>query len=236
MRLLPKALIVMSLLLAAVTCAKAVIFKMKTTSIPNDIKKAVDAGIISDEKIKEFQGIFTAAAVKLKKKSIFAPPPPGKVNPVKKVDAIMGDEALINNKWYKAGDSIGEAKLITVESAQVTIEWNGKKKTLSPIAAPTTYAVQKKAEPVKGPIAAHGKPVAVVAKNQTEVEAAPIAEEDPLAWMGVKISPRLRAKFLEMWNSATPEERAKGKKEWEKMPDHKKQETIDMMEMNIDQM
>ena len=73
-------------------------------------------------------------ADELKKKNLFAPPPP-KRNPVKGVSGILGDEALINGKWYKVGDKIGDAKVVAIEPTCVKIEWEGKETVHAPISA-----------------------------------------------------------------------------------------------------
>ena len=46
---------------------------------------------------------------------------------------ILGHEALINGKWYKVGDSVGEAKIVAIEPTKVRIAWNGQEKEFSPI-------------------------------------------------------------------------------------------------------
>ena len=68
----------------------------------------------------------------LKKANLFVPKPP-KEHPVKEVLGILGNEALINGKGYKAGDSIGEAKIEAIEPTKVTIVWNDENKEFSPI-------------------------------------------------------------------------------------------------------
>ena len=75
-----------------------------------------------------------AIAGELKKNNLFAPPPP-KQHPVKQVSGILGDEALINGKWYKAGDRVGDANIVAIEPAQVKIAWNGTEKVFLPIEA-----------------------------------------------------------------------------------------------------
>jgi hypothetical protein len=57
------------------------------------------------------------------------------INPVTEVRAIFMDSALINNTWYKVGDSIGQARVVAIEPMQVQIEWNGEVKTYSPAEA-----------------------------------------------------------------------------------------------------
>ena len=231
-RFLPATLITLSLLLAAITCAKVVKYKLDADSIPENIKAALDSAAMSDDEINELQKRFTDVAATLKKKSIFAPPPPGKVNPVKKVDAILGDEALINSKWYKAGDNIGEVKLLSIGFAEVIIEWNGKETKLSPISAPTKYAVVPKNDPIKKDAAEKAGPITHVAQTETVVESATETEEDEFAWMKVKMSPELRAIMIKKWNELTDEQKAEGKKRWESMPDGQKQMMVDQMEMN----
>ncbi len=51
------------------------------------------------------------------------------------MSGILGDEVLINGKWYKAGDKVGDAKIVAIEAAQVRIEWEGKEKIFAPISA-----------------------------------------------------------------------------------------------------
>lgn len=235
-RFLARAMILMSLLLAAITLAKAVKYKFGTDGMGEKMKAIVGKSGQNEEEIKKLQEKFTSVVADLKIKSIFAPPTPGKKNPVKKVDAIMGDEALINDAWYKAGDSIGEAKLILVGSAEVTVEWNGKETKLSPISAPTKYAVVAKAEPTKE--IAEAKVQTAEEVKQKVIKEAPVAaaeEDDPLSWIGVKMSPELKAIMLKQWNKMTDEQKAEGKKRWESMPDGQKQAMVDQMEMHKDQ-
>lgn len=68
----------------------------------------------------------------LKKENLFSPPAPKK-NPITAVNAIMGDEALINGQWYKAGAKVGDAEILAVNSTSVETEWDGQKTVFSPI-------------------------------------------------------------------------------------------------------
>jgi hypothetical protein len=75
-----------------------------------------------------------AIADELKKKNLFVPPPTKK-HPVTQVPGILGREALINSKWYKAGDNVGDAKVVAIESTLVRILWGGREKTFAPMQA-----------------------------------------------------------------------------------------------------
>ena len=70
----------------------------------------------------------------LKKNNLFVPPL-AKRHPVTEVAGIFGDEVIIGDKLYKVGDKVGDATVVSIEAMQVTIEWDGKKKTFSPMDA-----------------------------------------------------------------------------------------------------
>ena len=53
--------------------------------------------------------------------------------PVSMVNGIFGSEALINDRWYKQGDQIGEAVLVAIEPTQVRIKWQDDERIFVPI-------------------------------------------------------------------------------------------------------
>jgi hypothetical protein len=75
-------------------------------------------------------------AEELKKKNLFAPPPP-KQHPVNAVSGIMGDEVLINDTWYKLGQMVGDAKIVAIEPTRIKMEWDGQERVFAPIDAPS---------------------------------------------------------------------------------------------------
>jgi len=182
---------------------------------PNDTQKYFD-------KSKEL-------AEQLKKKNPFMPPPEKK-NPVSKVTGIAAGEAFINGKWYKVGDKIGDAKVVAIEATCVKIEWDGKEHTFSPFDVKSEARPERKKEKaeVRRPTRRRGRP------RRAETKAEVPSEEDPLAWMGVKLSPALRAKILEKWNEMSDEEKEKAKEEWNKLSDEEKEERVRQMEENVD--
>ncbi len=70
----------------------------------------------------------------MKAENLFVKSPP-KTNPVTDVD-IIGQEALINGKLFKVGDTVGDAKVTAITAGGVTVEWNGASTTFSPINGP----------------------------------------------------------------------------------------------------
>ncbi len=170
-------------------------------------------------------------ADELKKKNLFVKAAAAQ-HPVKQVDGILGSEVLIANKWYKAGDKIGEAKVVSVEPTQVTIEWDGKKKTFAPLASadsgppsgPRRPAEKPKPKKKPGP----SKPQVETKVAEVVVTEAP-SGGDELAWMGVNLPPALKAKILEKWNALSDEEKAEAKEQWNKMPQDQKEQAVQAM-------
>jgi hypothetical protein len=75
-----------------------------------------------------------ASANAIKKSNLFVPGA-ARQYPVNEVLGILGHEALIGDKWYKVGDSVGEARILAIEPTKVKIVWNGQEKEFSPIGA-----------------------------------------------------------------------------------------------------
>ena len=100
----------------------------------NSVKRAVALSKPDANDMEKYLAKSRAIANILKKKNLFAPPPP-KQHPVKEVFGILGDEVLIKDKWYKVGDTIGDANIVAIEPTQVRITWNGTEKVFLPIDA-----------------------------------------------------------------------------------------------------
>ncbi len=98
------------------------------------VKKAVAQNNTDAKDMDKYFAKYKALANELKKNNLFAPPAP-KQHPVKEVWGIFGDEVIIRDKLYKVGDKVGDAKIVAIEPTQVTIEWDGKKKTFAPLDA-----------------------------------------------------------------------------------------------------
>jgi len=80
---------------------------------------------------KKYLARFKEVADELKKKNMFAPPPPKPACPVSRVQ-ILGDTVLVNGKWYKVGDDVGGAKILEIAPTYVKVEWEGKENVFSP--------------------------------------------------------------------------------------------------------
>jgi len=231
--LLSVVLLVVSAFLGLLVVAKVAGFFAASAKAEDLVQTALTQSKPDPNEMEQHLAGSKAIADELKKKNLFAPPPPKK-HPVKAVQGILGNEVIINGKFYKIGAKIGDAKIVAIEPTQVKIEWEGKEKWFAPISAASPPAPKKE---VKKPVKKKEvlKITAPTVAKPVEEVVVTVEEEDPLAWMGVTLSPRLREKFLERWNKASDEEKQQMKEQWGKVPDEQKQTIVDAMEENIDQ-
>ncbi|MHC4236932.1 MAG: hypothetical protein ACYSSM_01500 [Planctomycetota bacterium] len=71
--------------------------------------------------------------------NMFSPPPKKEIP---KCLAVLGNEALINGKWYKPGDMAEGARIIAVNPKSVKILWQEKEHSLVPFDVQVQYAKQ----------------------------------------------------------------------------------------------
>ena len=132
--LIPLVLFGASVLMAFLILIKVVGFFVFSARAENLIERAIAQ---NDKDTKDTEKYFAeskALAEGLKKNNLFAPPPP-KQHPVKEVWGILGDEVLIEGRWYKVGDTIGDAKILAIGPTSAKIDWNGAEKAFLPIDA-----------------------------------------------------------------------------------------------------
>jgi len=129
------------LVLFGASAALAVLILVKTTSFfaalaraENIVKKSTTQNNVDANDVDKYFTKYKLLAEALKKNNLFAPPPP-KQHPVKEVSGIFGNEVLIRDRWYKVGDTVGDAKIVAIGPTQATIEWDGAEKAFSPIDA-----------------------------------------------------------------------------------------------------
>ena len=84
------------------------------------------------EKTQEYLQAYKKAATDLTAQNMFVPlsdesEPPGDCT------AIFGDEARIGNRWYKAGDRVGDARIESIEPTLVTLLLNDERITRKPV-------------------------------------------------------------------------------------------------------
>ena len=222
-----------SAVLAVLAAVKLMDYYTTSAEAQSIVRKAVDQDKTDPKLIEENLAGFKKIADALKKESLFVPRAP-KRHPVSAVLGIMGSEALINGKWYKVGDKISDAEVVAVEPTVVTIKWDGKETMFAPISAMTASVATP---PAKVEITSKAKekkekPKKQAAKDKGVKTKVSISSggDDPLGWMGVKLSEKLRGKILKMWSNASDEDKQRGMAEWNNASDEKRSEMLSQLE------
>jgi hypothetical protein len=121
-----------SAVLAVLILVKVIGFFTASARAENIVKNAVAQNTADANDMDKYFAKYKVLADELKKNNLFVPPPP-KQHPVKEVLGIFGNEVLIKDKWYKVGDTVGDAKVVAIGPTEATIEWDGQEKTFAPI-------------------------------------------------------------------------------------------------------
>jgi hypothetical protein len=190
-----KILLAIAALLGALVFYTVAGFFMTTAGAELAVARAGKTGAADSNDVEARLTEARSVAEALKKNNLFAPPPP-KQNPVREVSGILGDEALINGKWYKAGASVGDAKILAVGPTKVKVSWNGQEKEFSPIGAGGGPGGPRLPSGSRGGPPRPGGPPSQGPR--------PGRADGPPG-----VSPEERASFAEQMQNASPEERRK---------------------------
>ncbi len=163
--LIPLVLFGASVLMALLVLIKVVGFFVFSARAENLVERAIAQNDTDTKDTEKYYAESKALAEGLKKNNLFAPPPP-KQHPVKEVWGILGDEVLIKGRWYKVGDTIGDAKILAIGPTSAKIDWNGAEKVFLPIDA--TIPEAPKGSQAKKAVAKAGEADMVVVQYKRE--------------------------------------------------------------------
>ncbi len=154
-----------SVVLAGLILVKTTSFFTSLARAQSIVQKATEQNNVDENDADKYLTKYKVLAEALKKNNLFAPAPP-RQHPVKEVSGIFGSEVLISDKWYKIGDMIGDAKIVSIEPTQAIIEWDGMKKTFLPFDA--TISEAPKGSQAKKAVVKAGKADMVVIQSGRE--------------------------------------------------------------------
>ena len=218
-----------SVLLICAVFVKAVglfVTKYKTNSLVED---SFEANKWEPNELEKYLNTDKKLTEELKKSNLFLPSAQKK-HPVGNVAGILGNEVLINGKWYKKGDKIADAEIVRIHPTYVTIKWDGNKKDFAPIAANSNVkngpggerGIKKERDGRP-----RGNPAARFRPQDRRNAPRPVGTDNPLTWLGIKLSDSARAKFLEQWNKMSDEQKSRTKERWAKMSDEQKEKAAE---------
>lgn len=129
---LTKILLALALLLGALTFLK--IGSFVSSSKATILAPQRDLSQMGGSDLRKLLAETQASAEAIKKTNLFVPMR-AKQFPVNSVQGILGQEALIGDRWYHVGDRVGEAHILAIEPTKVRIAWEGQEREFSPIVA-----------------------------------------------------------------------------------------------------
>ncbi|UCG48413.1 MAG: hypothetical protein JSU94_01305 [Phycisphaerales bacterium] len=129
---LPAVLLTAALLPALAISVKVAGFVGSSARSEGLTRRVIEASRRDTHALEESMAKSQALADALRRDSLFSPAA-SKQNPVREVLAIFGDQAWVNDAWRKAGDTIGEAKIISIEPTLVRVQWDGRVEVFAPV-------------------------------------------------------------------------------------------------------
>ena len=124
-------LLALTMLLIGFTAAQVISMTRQTSQGPLLTRETLDQ-ITNGSNTRQYLEDYQAAAKELTQKNMFVPPPEGPAEPGD-CTAIFGDEARIGDRWYKSGDRLGEAEVVAIGPTSVTLLWDGRRITRTPV-------------------------------------------------------------------------------------------------------
>ncbi|MHC4168994.1 MAG: hypothetical protein ACYSWQ_18745 [Planctomycetota bacterium] len=164
------AMLAVAVLSAVLIGTKVTGYFLASANAEDTVKQAIEQSKPDDKNVEAQAEKFRKVADALIEQNLFSPPAPRR-HPVAAVMGIFGDEALINGKWYKAGDKVVDAKILAVDATSVTVEWDGKTRVFNPIdggssSGPSGPSRSRSITVSRGPSSSKtGRPQMVVTKS-----------------------------------------------------------------------
>ncbi len=195
---LAKTLFGVAVLLGALTLLKVAAFLVTSQEAQGTTARVMNSNDTDANSLGEPIAQAKASIEQLKKKNLFVSAP-AKQHPVREVAGILGSEALINGKWYKAGDSVADAKVLSVGATKVRIAWDGQEKDFAPIGTDGSGERSGRPGPRTGKTGStKGPPVVVTGARRGPMREGPSS-----------LSQEEREKLRGQWRNMNPEERQK---------------------------
>ena len=114
------------------TTAEVINISRGSNQIPLLTKETLEQIQPDQEETQQYLAQYQKAADELTKQNMFVPPP-DESEPPADCTAIFGDEARIGNRWFKAGDQVGDAEVVAVGPTSVTLYWEDRIITRAPV-------------------------------------------------------------------------------------------------------
>jgi hypothetical protein len=122
---------------AAATVMVLIYYNVQTFGLPGRVEKAIGRYKTMEKEIVASLGTPNKTIEQMKKKNPFSGTAPTPSIP--KCQGILGQFALFGDQWYKAGDTVQDAKIVSIGPSEVKILWQEKEQTIKPFDVEVQY-------------------------------------------------------------------------------------------------
>lgn len=176
-------------------------YNMRTYGLSGRVKKAIEQYKTLEKQALTAIQTPSKAIEEMQKKNPFSGVQPEPALP--QCLGIFGRCALFGDQWYKAGDTVQDAKIISVGPSEVKILWQGKEQTLKPFDVEVEY---QKSQPV-GPTASAAPQTEQPTVAQRPSEMPPMPPMGGRGFNPFNMSPDELAQMRDRFMNMSPEER-----------------------------
>jgi len=185
-------------------------FSLRTARVQGRVADAIKAYQSLDKSARDTAAAGAKVPEDMKKRNLFAPP--GKKPGLPACTGLLGDKAFIDGQWYKAGDTAGGVRIVSVGAKDVTVLLEGVEKKLVPFDVAVKYD-SGKGGPKGPPSAAPAVPAPAAGVPQEESRP---AVEQPIP--GGVMTPEMLEKLREQFRNMSPEQRRERMGEFRRRP------------------
>jgi uncharacterized membrane protein YgcG len=121
-----------SAVLAILMFIKLTSFFMLSAKAEDVVQRVIENTQTSNQNIEQYFEASRTTANNLINNNLFAPPAVEQRQwPVREIRGIWDNKVQINNQWYAEGQTVQNAKIVSIEPTRATIEWDGETRTFS---------------------------------------------------------------------------------------------------------
>jgi hypothetical protein len=123
-------------------------YNARTLGLSGRVDKAIEQYKTMEKQATSALQSPTKTAEEMRKKNLFSGSQP--TPPMPQCTGILGNYALFGENWYKTGDMVQDAKILSVSPTEVKILWQDKEQILRPFDVEVEYKKSQASGPTPG--------------------------------------------------------------------------------------
>ena len=134
--LIPTVLLGISAILIILMLYEVTDFFMLSAKAEDVVQRIIENSQTNNQNIEQYFETSRTVANNLVNNNLFAPPAVEQRQwPIREIRGIWDNKVLINNQWYAEGQTVQNARIVSIDTTKVTIEWDGETRTFNTLDA-----------------------------------------------------------------------------------------------------